>query len=441
MRFSKSSIQLIVMIAACAAAPAQAVPSYAREMKVACSACHTLYPQLNAFGRQFKLDGYSLDGSAAGIENQDGDGRQSLTLDAFPPLSVMLQTAWTSLGKSLPDTQNNSSQFPQEASLFVAGRIAPGLGSFVQVTYSQEEDKVALDMAELRYSRAATVRGKAVRWGATLNNNPTLEDLWNSTPAWGFPWAGPDIAPSPAAATLVDGALAQDVLGAGGFASIDNKYYFASTLYRSAHLGSGAPNGGSEQTIDGVAPYWRFMWEHPMGARYLALGTYGLQASVFPEGVGGETDDYRDLALDAQYEQPLKSWTLRAHGTYIDERQDLNGSVLGGLAADDRYTLKTLRLDAGLYGSRLAFILGHTSLNGGTDPIRFASGAVDGSLGNEPDASAWIAELVYSPWQNVQLRAQYTAYDKFNGAASNYDGFGRDAADNNTLLLHAWLAW
>ena len=432
---------MLMLAASWMAAPAHAVPSYAREMQLPCSSCHTLYPQLNEFGRQFKLNGYSLDGTAAGVEAPNPKGGRALTLDAFPPLSVMLQTAWTHVADSVPETQNNASQFPQEASLFVAGRIAPGLGSFVQVTYSQEAGEVELDQAELRYSKAATLKGKPVRWGATLNNNPTLEDLWNSTPTWGFPWAGPDAAPAPGASTLIDGTLAQDVLGGGAFAQIDNRFYAVATLYRSAHLGNVAPSNNSEQTIDGVAPYWRFMWQHPMGERYLAIGSYGMQAKLFPEGVSGETDDYRDIALDAQYEQPFRSWTLRAHGSYIDEQQTLDASVLAGAAASDSYRLRTLRLDAGLYGSDLAFILGHTETNGPADPIRFAPGAVDGSASGEPDSSAWIAELVYSPWQNVQLRAQYWAYQKFNGSSSDYDGFGRDAADNNTVMLHAWLAW
>ena len=35
---------------------------------------------------------------------------------------------------------------------------------------------------------------------------------------------------------------------------------------------------------------------------------------------------------------------------------------------------------------------------------------------------------------------QYTIYDKFNGASSNYDGFRRSAHDNNTLFLFLWTA-
>ena len=34
---------------------------------------------------------------------------------------------------------------------------------------------------------------------------------------------------------------------------------------------------------------------------------------------------------------------------------------------------------------------------------------------------------------------QFTHYDKFNGARTNYDGFVRKAADNDTIYLLGWL--
>jgi len=32
-------------------------------------------------------------------------------------------------------------------------------------------------------------------------------------------------------------------------------------------------------------------------------------------------------------------------------------------------------------------------------------------------------------------------YNRFNGSQRNYDGAGRNASDNNTLYLQAWLAF
>ena len=40
---------------------AEAVPAFARKYNVSCSMCHVAFPMLNAFGRQFKLNGYVMD--------------------------------------------------------------------------------------------------------------------------------------------------------------------------------------------------------------------------------------------------------------------------------------------------------------------------------------------------------------------------------------------
>jgi hypothetical protein len=37
--------------------PAHAVPSFARQTGLACEACHTVFPELTPFGRQFKANG------------------------------------------------------------------------------------------------------------------------------------------------------------------------------------------------------------------------------------------------------------------------------------------------------------------------------------------------------------------------------------------------
>ena len=44
-------------------------------------------------------------------------------------------------------------------------------------------------------------------------------------------------------------------------------------------------------------------------------------------------------------------------------------------------------------------------------------------------------------WLLPILAIQYIVYTKFNGASSNYDGTGRNASDNNTLYIFAWLAF
>ena len=57
-----------------------------------------------------------------------------------------------------------------------------------------------MDNTDIRYANKTKLRGKELVYGVDLNNNPTLEDIWNSTPAWGSPWVASDNAPTPTAA-------------------------------------------------------------------------------------------------------------------------------------------------------------------------------------------------------------------------------------------------
>ena len=47
----------------------------------------------------------------------------------------------------------------------------------------------------------------------------------------------------------------------------------------------------------------------------------------------------------------------------------------------------------------------------------------------------------YMPVQYLRLGLQFTAYQRYNGATTNYDGFGRNAHDNNSVFVYAWFAY
>src|SRR5690242_4158336 len=88
----------LLLVAAFLSQQAQAVPSFARQTGLACNACHTIAPQLNAFGRFFKLHGYVL-----GSEKLSG-GTSQLSIDKFPPLSAMVILSDTQTSKAQPDS-------------------------------------------------------------------------------------------------------------------------------------------------------------------------------------------------------------------------------------------------------------------------------------------------------------------------------------------------
>ena len=66
---------------------------------------------------------------------------------------------------------------------------------------------------------------------------------------------------------------------------------------------------------------------------------------------------------------------------------------------------------------------------------------VGGSLTGNPATRGMTLEAFWTPIQNLRIGAQYTAYTRYNGASDNYDGFGRNARDNNSLFLYLWAAY
>jgi len=147
------------------------------------------------------------------------------------------------------------------------------------------------------------------------------------------------------------------------------------------------------------------------------------------------------VALDGQYQYLGDEHIFSLQSTYIKEDQTLDASsVLSG--TNPTNNLKTFRL-AGTYFYQRTYggSLGYFSTSGSSDAAFYPAEPVFGFANGSPDSKGWIAEVDYVPWENVKLLAQYTAYSKFNGASSNYDGNGRNASDNNTMYLLAWLAY
>jgi hypothetical protein len=192
-----------------------ALPSYARQTGLPCSGCHTTPPELNAAGRLFKLMGYIDRAKGPDITSEPSSRNAGLKLLSSLPLGVMLETSLSGTKTPQPTTQNWNFEFPQDISLFLAGAWADHLGSFLQVTYSAQDDHFGMDNTDIRYANKRLFDGKELVYGITLNNNPTIEDLWNSTPGWGYPFIASDSAPNPTAKPIIDGALGQDVAGIG----------------------------------------------------------------------------------------------------------------------------------------------------------------------------------------------------------------------------------
>jgi hypothetical protein len=447
---------------------AQAVPSYARQTGMACSACHTVFPELTPFGREFKLNGYVLD-NIRQVKGISLDNKETLGLNSTPPISLMLQVSYTRTSAALPDSaisgalaKDGDVLFPQQASFFYAGKIADGLGSFLQLTYDGVGDSFGFDNTDIRYAKHFSVGGEDrdnLILGLTLNNGPTIQDVWNTTAAWGFPYSLSSTAPTPVTSTKLDsgaGSLIQSTAGLGVYAWFNSSLYAEITLYSAAIRGGAHPLDSTQAgVIHGTSPYFRVAYETRWDRNSLTIGAYGMDAHMHPGNglpLAGPVDQYRDIAGDVQYQFIGEDHLFTVLSTYIKENQTLDASYAASLAANPSNDLKTFKIAGEYYyqrtiGGSLGFFSTTGSSDSGLYPGTQTTGnvttpiAVTGSASNSPNSQGEIFEVNYLPWLNTKLQLQYTRYSKFNGAANNYDGAGRNASDNNTTYLLVWLLY
>jgi hypothetical protein len=212
----------------------------------------------------------------------------------------------------------------------LGGKIVDHVGAFIQGTYDQVGNSLHWDNTDIRYAHTREPSGKELVYGICFNNYPTVEDIWNSTPAWGYPYLASELAPTPVAKTLTEGGLAQQVLGLNPYIYWDRLVYFEVGGYCTLSPGQlsalGIPPPGTSP-IDGLAPSWRLAVEPAWDNNTCEVGTFGLAASLVPQRItGAGTDHFTDIGFDTQYEflGARDSFSLQAR--YITEYQNLGAS-------------------------------------------------------------------------------------------------------------------
>ena len=143
------------------------------------------------------------------------------------PIAVMVQPTFTNVAKSLPSGTspgapygyNNTFAFDQ-VSLFIGGNIGEHSGAFIQaVTYSQDGNEFNWDNTDIvPYTTTFDIGDKQLRVGTTINNNPYVQDPFNTTYAWSFPYISSELAPTPTADVMLSTGFNQNALGYTAYA-------------------------------------------------------------------------------------------------------------------------------------------------------------------------------------------------------------------------------
>jgi hypothetical protein len=446
---------LIGLVLMLAPRPADAVPSFARQTGLGCGACHTAFPQLTPFGRRFKLNGYTLLGPDTKPLGQPGwvPPVSAMTIFGFTHTATPMDNAGTPL-------QPNNNVELQQASVFFAGALTEHLGVFAQGTYAGPQfgtpSQVTWDNLDVRYAGTTHVNGMPVVYGITVNNSPTVQDVWNTTPAWGYPFVASNLSNTPGAHTLIDNGFAAHVLGATGYVFINDMLLIEGGGYETlpantqSALGVMAAGGPASS---GVIPYFRVAFEPHWGDHYLEVGAFGLSANVTPANAipGTGLNQYRDVGFDSQYQYLAGGYGITVRATYLHEDQILTSSFANGFSANPTDTLNTFRAQAELMlgdGPKVLLTAGYFNTWGSSDSMLYACNRTF-----SPNSDGYVAEIAYVPfgktipapavwpWVNAKIGLQYIWYDKFNGASVNFDNMGTNARDENTLYAYVWVAF
>src|SRR5262249_8749678 len=154
---------------------------------------------------------------------------------------------------------------------------------FVMGTYSGVDNKWVTDNVDVRLTNVSTIgETHTLLYGATFNNGPSVQDIWNTLPAW-RQLIGSEVAPGPAAATSIENLISQ-VSGVGAYGFWANFLYAEVTPYLSGRDGalSFITAGNTKDTVTkGVSPYWRIVLYKNKGAHSLSVGHVGLYDEIF----------------------------------------------------------------------------------------------------------------------------------------------------------------
>ncbi len=441
---------------------AKALPNFAAQTGQPCTACHvgSFGPQLTPTGRAFKIGGYTQSG---------GDGWA-----AYVPLSAMVLSSFNNTNAPVPPDQiahhyNDNSNFAlDQVSGFLAGGIGDHTGGFVQFTYSNIPNASHLDNTDLRpYTTTFDLNGNELRVGTTVNNNPTVQDPYNSTFAWGFPYVASGLAPTPAASPVLASGFNNNSIGYTVYGWYDHSLYLEGGFYTTLSTWSLARFGndfgvGSSQ---GAMPYFRAAYEWDWNAQAFHVGALYMQSNVNPvsgvfqtDGSNGR-DHYQDYAFDAGYQYLGDgTHTVTVQGIFTHEDQNLEGTTnafnnANATTFGPKSSLNQIRMNVSYwYQNTYGITLSWANTWGPANPVLYTTGVdMTNSVNGSPNSNAFIIEADWvpfgksdswmAPWANLKLGIQYTAYTEFNGGHTNYDGFGRNASDNNTLYIFAWMAF
>lgn len=180
---------------------AEALPSYARQTEQACAACHVGgdWPQLTPWGRFFKLSGYT-----AGKAFVSREGFSHLPVGVFGQAGVTWAAAPDNAAGQ-PVVQPNGALRAEQGVAYFGAKVTDFAGVFYEYQESNNYPgwTGATGVMDARAVQFFNPGDNELLLGLDINNGPSNQDVWNTVPAWAYPFYGSPIAPGAPASTML----------------------------------------------------------------------------------------------------------------------------------------------------------------------------------------------------------------------------------------------
>ena len=421
--------------------PAHAIPAFASQTGQPCTACHigAYGPQLTPFGRAFKIGGYTMSG---------GQGLASKIPLSAMVLSSLTQTSANQPSPPAPHFARNTNPAIDQVSVFLGGRINDYLGGMMQGTYNGIAVTEHLDNSDLRATDEFDIGSNTLRVGISVNNGPTVEDPYNTTFAWGYPYVASALAPATTPQPLLAGGLIANTLGTTAYAWWNSHLYVEAGAYQLMDDRTAKTLGVYPQFANGTGaiPYARVAYEWDWNDQSAEFGAMYLHAAVQPlDSPGGGSDYYTDFAIDGSYQYMGDSKNIYTlNGIFVHEEQNLRATFGAGGAATPHKSLNQFRVNGTwVHDETYQLTLGMQETYGTADSTLYS-----GNTEGKPNNTEFIAEADWipfgkdnswgRPFANLKLGVQFIHYTTFDGGNTNYGGSGLNASGNDTLYAFAW---
>ncbi len=408
------SLVIAFLGAAMVATPSHAIPAFARQTGKACSTCHFQhYPILNAYGQEFKANGFTEMGKQPVIKGAD------LSLPSILNASLFFKFRYQDTnGKDTAGSATAASgdwQIPDEFALLFGGRVTENVGFMLE---GQLADNTAPFLAGFKMPAMYKV-GDEMRAGVV----PYTTDGLGAS--YGFELLNTGAVRNVRVNEHRSETSAQQYIGtataATGAALVfwHPKFFVNVSRWTPNHAGDASGQKMSSNYLRAVYMPNIGEWELGAGAQFWS--------GTAKEATGGAMAETKAWAVDFQAQGVVGNYPLGVYLTHANAAGTSAGAAVANL------------FNSSPNDKKATAILGELGILPGKATLQLAyRWANTGSAAANSKDNAWTVGATYQIAQNAQFQVQHTSRGK--GGAANvgrYAGSDTPGTALTTFMLSA----